>query len=843
MTTPILALLLTGCAPQDAEITGNWHVWLAANNSATVDEGELDLVERATRIYDCARGWDDETGTWEIGYIGPRSADETASDKYFGGACDPEDSGCDQAVLDEQCDLVSDLEFYTFLKDDGYYYLTEPIDTWRTEAIINGEGDFQLTLHNKLGNGQDMRLAFVVEPGFAPVECLDEDGDGTANVVYTDGEPWLAMWSDDEDAHNIYYLNAGSYQIEPTGSAGGAGSEAGEPEYWYFTSEWNAGFGISKFAAEEFVSRPTDYGNYDEVGDGPNFNLIEDIRNECAASRSTIPPLVDAGADRIMLPGETIELDGSGTTDPDGDELTYEWKISSPTDSGAAITTDGSSGSFTPVSPGNYKLSLEVFDGAWRVTDTLNVTVEDPNHVPYCDAVGDALVQLGDSLVMDATADDIDGDTLTYTWSYVDPDGMTVQEGDRFVWKDDKNNELASVTLLPEIDGPFYQHEWGSLGTGKFVYDYPAGVYTFIVTAEDPDGKSCTTSWDVNVEDGPSPDSRPLCYAGTDLEGTLGDTFDLDMADAVDVDGGTLTYEWSVAGGPADGEALVEPIGSGPTATFTPDASGAWTLRLTAYDDDDDSDGEALQCTSTVVVTVQNNPPLCDVVGNVQGILGETITLTDRTLDDPEGHATSASWSFEDGPDCVSSDVLTDNGDGTASLVYDLGGFYEATYTGSDGDKECERSVTVQTSCDEFYDGAYTCHVQDSDAFGREISHLAMQGVSIDSELEGDPGFSHKTESNTWRPIDDRDSGLDGWAEISSSWVRISEGSTLEVGGSASGDFQIMMQGFESSSWMVIEGSFNVDKIRKDAWAYPDLEEIKREESGEAYCGGDTVGD
>ena len=31
------------------------------------------------------------------------------------------------------------------------------------------------------------------------------------------------------------------------------------------------------------------------------------------------------------MPGDTVELDGSGSTDPDGDELSYEWQqVSGP---------------------------------------------------------------------------------------------------------------------------------------------------------------------------------------------------------------------------------------------------------------------------------------------------------------------------------------------------------------------------------------------------------------------------------------------------------------------------------------------------------------------------------
>lgn len=812
MTSPLLALLLTGCAPQDATVNGTWHAWLAANNSATVDEGRLDLAERATRIYDCKRGWDDETDDWDLGYIGPRTGEEAGSDKYFGGDCDPDDDSCTedvQAKLDAECSAINDLDYYTFLQDDGYYYLTEPLDVWRSEALMNGEGDFQLTVHNRLGNGQDMRFNFVIKPDFAPVDCVDTDGDGVASVEYVDGAPWAEQWSADEDGYTMYYLNAGAYQVEPSGGSSGPGSESEDPEYWYFTSEWSAGFSISKFAAEEFTVRPPDYGQYDEAGEGPNYNLVQDIREECASSRSSVPPLVAAGPDAHMVLGETLTLDGSGTTDVDGDALTYTWKVNTPSNSGASMVTDGSTGTFTPVSAGSYTVALEVFDGTWRVSEVINVTVEDPNHVPYCDAVGDMLVAVGDTVPLDASATDIDGDPLEYAWAWIDPSGTLVESAE--------TGPVLPVTFNAE------------------------GAYQVLVDATDPSGETCRSAWVVNATAGPQGDNPPLCYAGGDMEGSYGETFDLDAAFATDTEGGDLTYQWSVAAAPSGAAAGVDPDGAdSPLASFTPDKSGTWELRLDVFDDDDDGDGTTLTCSSTIAVTVRNTAPLCDVPGNVYAALGEPVELASSSLVDIEGNSVTSTWTGGTVPEC-STAALVDNGDGTATLDRDVGGVYSATYSATDGDKTCNRTVTVQASCDDIYDGAYACHQGDAEQWSKELSHVAMAGVSMDEELSGEPGFVHRTESNSWRPIDDRDAGLDGWAEVASSWVRIADGAQLEVGGQASGDFQIMLQGFESSSFMVVSGTFEVDKIRKDAWAYPNLEDEKRDENGTPYCGGDTV--
>jgi len=249
----LLPLLLIGCAPQDAEVTGSWFTWLAANSSGSVAEDAIKDIETKATIFECRRGWDaneGENGNWEPGYIGPRQDDDPTDERFVGGDCDPDDSECTavQDAMDEECEVIDALEYYYFLQDDGYYGLSGQLEPWRTEAMLNGEGDVQLTTHHRLGNGEDFRFTFSIKPNFAPIECLSDD-DGNAYVAYVDGSSWLEKWSEDEDGYDIYYLNAGGAQQNP----------ADEDVYWFATSDWTAGYAHAKFAAEEFNSDPGYY--------------------------------------------------------------------------------------------------------------------------------------------------------------------------------------------------------------------------------------------------------------------------------------------------------------------------------------------------------------------------------------------------------------------------------------------------------------------------------------------------------------------------------------------------------------------------------------------------------
>jgi hypothetical protein len=258
-----------GCVPQDAEVTGHWFTWMSANTSGTVLENALPGMTDTATVYECSRGWDSDLGEWEPGYVGPRTSDDYSDPRFIGGECAKTSDGDYESYcadyVDEmvtECDRVDDLDFYTWLQEDGYYALRGELEPWRTEGLINGEGDLQLTIHHRLGNGEDFRFGFSIDPDFNPLDCVtDESGNSVIETV--DGVDWVDQWSADEDGYSIYYLNAGAYQVHQ-----GATSN----EFWYLTTDWLSGYGFAKFSSDEYNSRAVAYGQYDEDGNGPDFS-------------------------------------------------------------------------------------------------------------------------------------------------------------------------------------------------------------------------------------------------------------------------------------------------------------------------------------------------------------------------------------------------------------------------------------------------------------------------------------------------------------------------------------------------------------------------------------------
>jgi hypothetical protein len=100
-------------------------------------------------------------------------------------------------------------------------------------------------------------------------------------------------------------------------------------------------------------------------------------------------------------------------------------------------------------------------------------------------------------------------------------------------------------------------------------------------------------------------------------------------------------------------------------------------------------------------------------------------------------------------------------------------------------------------------------------------------------------GFDYlpSTHINDWRPSDGLASGLDGWGELHYSWVHLDSTSNVEVGGSANGEFQLILDAAESQSRVLIAGEFHIDVIEAEKWGAYDIEAIKLEENQAIICG------
>ncbi len=138
---------------------------------------------------------------------------------------------------------------------------------------------------------------------------------------------------------------------------------------------------------------------------------------------ASIPPVADAGADQVVTDAddtgdEAVSLDGSGSYDPDGTIVAYDWRAAGTTlATGAAPTVT--------LPPGLHTIELVVTDDAGDVgSDTVVVTVNPYlNRPPEVEAGPNLKVAAGDNVPLFGSAADDGfplGGTLTTTWSQLD---------------------------------------------------------------------------------------------------------------------------------------------------------------------------------------------------------------------------------------------------------------------------------------------------------------------------------------------------------------------------------------------------------------------------------------
>ncbi len=306
------------------------------------------------------------------------------------------------------------------------------------------------------------------------------------------------------------------------------------------------------------------------------------------------PPVADAGGPYTGRPGEVVQFDGSGSTDPDGTVVDYAW------DFGDGNTGSGALPTHTYTEAGAYLVLLVVTDdgGATDGASTLVNISETVNVPPQADAGGPYTGELGQDMAFDGSGStDSDGTIVDWTWDFGD----------------------------------------GATASGEHVihaYDV-GGNYLVRLTVTDDGGATDEDTALVSVETpGNTP---PVADAGGDKTAEVGESILFDAGASVDPDGTIVSWSWDFGdGASADGEQV--------SHAFS--ASGAYLVRLTVTDD-----GGAVgqDVALAYVVGVQNQPPRADAGGNQRIDLGSPVLLNGAGSSDPDGTIVSYEWDLGDG--------------------------------------------------------------------------------------------------------------------------------------------------------------------------------------------------
>ena len=159
------------------------------------------------------------------------------------------------------------------------------------------------------------------------------------------------------------------------------------------------------------------------VSDGKDRSLTAVVT--VIASGSNSAPVANAGSAQSVSIASVVTLNGTGSTDANGDTLTYRWTLTSkPTSSTAALSSATvAAPTFTADLAGSYVDSLVVNDSKVDSTNTSTVTVtaSAANSAPVANAGPVQTVsRTGGTVTVTLTgagSTDANSDTLTYKWT------------------------------------------------------------------------------------------------------------------------------------------------------------------------------------------------------------------------------------------------------------------------------------------------------------------------------------------------------------------------------------------------------------------------------------------
>jgi PKD repeat protein len=348
---------------------------------------------------------------------------------------------------------------------------------------------------------------------------------------------------------------------------------------------------------------------------------------------------------------EVITFDASESTDPDGDDLDYEWDFN---------INDGIETESTEVTvdhayedPGDYTVLLQVRDGntgGWDY-DTIEIHVtEETNDPPVANAGNDAQVEVGVPLTFRGTATDPDGDNITgYMWEF----------GDGDYW-----------------DSP-------SSGQTNHTYRTP-GTYTATFTVEDERGETGSDTRSITVT--PPPDKAPTAYAGEDVTAMQGEPVSFDGRGTDDF--GIALYEWDFNN---DGVWDWSNPDHGST-THTYEEDGVYTAKLRVTDEPRPGNpGPGKTATDSLTVTINaNEPPEARIVVTTIFVQAGELVKFQSDSEDPEGARLDYAWDLD-------GDGTTDSTASNPTWTYQREGNYRVTLTVTDdyGQSSTDQ-VTIQ---------------------------------------------------------------------------------------------------------------------------------------------------
>lgn len=375
---------------------------------------------------------------------------------------------------------------------------------------------------------------------------------------------------------------------------------------------------------------------------------------------------------------EKVYFNASGSSDPDGTIVSYEW------DFGDGRSATGQKTNHRYKQTGTYTVVLVVRDdtgSAASASRSIPISTGDGPTASF--EYSPAEPRVNEDVYFNASASsDPDGTIESFEWDFgdgstgtgetithrysgagaynvvllvtdnsgnTDSTGQTVTIGDNespvasFIYSPTNpavNEDIyfnASDSYDP--DGTIASYEWdfgdGTTGSGQTItHQYSrSDTYKVVLVVTDNSGSSGSTNQTIAVGDNENPVAS-FIYSPTDP--AVNDEIYFNASDSYDPDGTIVAYEWDF------GDTAT---GSGQTFTHQYGSQGTYTVLLLVRD----NSGNSASTSKTVTVSAGQSPSAAFVYSPANPFTGDTVYFDASESSDSDGTIVSFEWNFGDG--------------------------------------------------------------------------------------------------------------------------------------------------------------------------------------------------
>lgn len=517
-----------------------------------------------------------------------------------------------------------------------------------------------------------------------------------------------------------------------------------------WTFDWTAPVAEGTFTF--YVAVLSTNGSGSTSGDG-----MDTATYDVTVANFNQPPVADISGPSTANEGVSVAFDGSGSADPDGSIVSYDWDFG-----------DGSAGSGVTVNhvfaAGNYTVTLTVMDDDGDTDSTsLPITI-DANAAPVAVISAPASELAGVAVAFDGSgSSDSDGIIKNYDWEFGDGSGgsgvnvthvyakgnynVTLTITDDKGRQDSATVAISITTSQPPVaniaaplvaavgemvsfdasgssdpDGTIVSYDWdfgdGSTGSGVSAqHSFVAGSYNVTLTVTDDQGDTDSASVMIKIN------QAPVAAITGPSTGTQGTQLSFDASASSDSDGSIVSYAWDFGDGGT---------GSGVTVNHA-FVIGDYSVVLTVTDDNGASDTDSLDVSIAAAPVVLQSPQ-ADVGGPYSAIVNKTVQFDGSGSSDADGTIVKYQWDFGDG----SSDTGVN-----PVHTFDTTGTYTVKLTVTDNDNKTASSqttlnvVTIETAGKDLYNTyCAECHGTEGDPGGLDSDAIATTASNLLTAIE-----------------------------------------------------------------------------------------------------------